>query len=191
MNRRPARGQDATSLEAVDDVPGNGAVGDIVTASGGGDRAAADRRLRHLSASVAISPRPARPQCREAGGPSALRHSPARPAWPPRARLASRGRVPRPGPARLPVRLRQGAHGADLQARLAAGTLGASRSRPVSRPATRTITRLLGARPSPQRPQRRHGRRRQRARGPVLLHAHREEDYAHQQPSLTTQKLRR
>jgi len=145
----------------------------------------------HLSASVAISPRPARPQCREAGGPSALRHSPARPAWPPRARLASRGRVPRPGPARLPVRLRQGAHWADLQARLAAGTLGASRSRPVSRPATRTITRLLGARPSPQRPQRRHGRRRQRARGPVLLHAHREEDYAHQQPSLTTQKLRR
>ena len=81
-------------------------------------------------------------------------------------------RLPRPGPARSPVRARPGAPRTDHQAGLGSGPPRARRGRVGHRPCARPAARLLRARARPPRRPGRRGRHRAQAREPVLVPAH-------------------
>jgi transposase len=124
--------------------------------------------------------------------PDRRRHLPGRgrrhrPLW----QLAQAGRLPRsrsPGPA---VRRPAGALGQDLKARVRLRALGAGRGDLERGRPARAAARVLPAGQGAPRP--RQGDRRRARKLAVLFWCmlSRGQDYAHQQPSLTAQKLRR
>jgi transposase len=82
------------------------------------------------------------------------------------------GGLPRPGSEGPPVGRDPGSVGADLQARVGVGAVGAGRGGVERGQAARSAARVLRAHPGSARARQSDRRDRPQARGPVLVHAH-------------------